>query len=184
MILPLLALEFLFIGLFSVGGGMAIVPFLHSLGLRSAWFTLEELSSIVAISELTPGPIGVNMSTYVGYLTAGVPGAILAPLALSFPAFVIILLVSKFMNRWHDNPTVRGVFYGLRPASAGLIAAVLLSVSLHTFFPEAAFLNWKALLLFALLLPCFFLPKLKKIPLPVFFLLSAAAGIAFQLGGA
>ncbi len=180
MIFLLLLAEFFFIGLFSIGGGMATVPFLHSLSVRHHWFTLDELSSIIAVSELTPGPIGVNMATYAGYLSAGIPGAILAPLALSLPAFVIILLLAKLMNRWSGSPLVKALFYGLRPASTGLIASVLLSLILATLFPAALF-QWKSLLLFALLLLFFFLPPAKKVPLPLFFLAAGAAGYLFQL---
>ena len=119
MIVLLLRLywEFLLIGMFSMGGGMATVPFLFDLSQRTAWFSTADLTTMIAISEATPGPIGVNMATYVGYITAGLPGGIVAPLGLTTPAFIIILLVSKIMNTLWQNPKVQGLFYALRPAS-------------------------------------------------------------------
>ena len=130
MIVLLLRLywEFLLIGMFSMGGGMATVPFLFDLSQRTAWFSTADLTTMIAISEATPGPIGVNMATYVGYITAGLPGGIVAPLGLTTPAFIIILLVSKIMNTLWQNPKVQGLFYALRPASVGLIAAAAFSV--------------------------------------------------------
>ena len=136
MIVLLLRLywEFLLIGMFSMGGGMATVPFLFDLSQRTAWFSTADLTTMIAISEATPGPIGVNMATYVGYITAGLPGGIVAPLGLTTPAFIIILLVSKIMNTLWQNPKVQGLFYALRPASVGLIAAAAFSVCAVSLF--------------------------------------------------
>ena len=114
--------------MFSMGGGMATVPFLFDLSQRTAWFSTADLTTMIAISQATPGPIGVNMATYVGYITAGLPGGIVAPLGLTTPAFLIILLVSRIMNTLWQNPKVQGLFYALRPASVGLIAAAAFSV--------------------------------------------------------
>ena len=94
MILLQLYWEFFLVGLFSMGGGMATVPFLFDLSERTGWFTSADLITMIAISEATPGPIGVNMATYVGYVSAGVPGSIIAPIGLATPAVVIILPVS------------------------------------------------------------------------------------------
>lgn len=178
-----LVAEFFFIGLFSIGGGLATVPFLVSLSNRSGWFTLTELSNIIAISEATPGPIGVNMATYVGYNVGGVLGAALASLALTLPAFLIILLLSKLLTRLRGKPLFEAVFAALRPASIGLIAAVLLRLCATSFFPagEGLFSEWKAFLLFLLLSIALFLPKIKKLPIPVFLLFSALCGILLQL---
>lgn len=101
---------------------MATVPFLFDLSARTGWFTTADLTTMIAISEATPGPIGVNMATYVGYVSAGIPGSIIAPLGLVTPAVIIILLVSKILNTLWQNPKVKGLFYALRPASVGLIA--------------------------------------------------------------
>ena len=121
MIVLLLRLywEFLLIGMFSMGGGMATVPFLFDLSQRTAWFSTADLTTMIAISEATPGPIGVNMATYVGYITAGLPGGIVAPLGLTTPPFIIILLVSKIMNTLWQNPKVQGPAPGLRGPHRG-----------------------------------------------------------------
>lgn len=125
MIVLLLRLywEFFLVGLFSMGGGMATVPFLFDLSARTGWFTTADLTTMIAISEATPGPIGVNMATYVGYVSAGIPGSIIAPLGLVTPAVIIILLVSKILNTLWQNPKVKGLFTPCAPASVGLIGA-------------------------------------------------------------
>ena len=136
MIVLLLRLywEFFLVGLFSMGGGMATVPFLFDLSARTGWFTTADLTTMIAISEATPGPIGVNMATYVGYVSAGIPGSIIAPLGLVTPAVIIILLVSKILNTLWQNPKVKGLFYALRPASVGLIGAAAFSVCAVSLF--------------------------------------------------
>ena len=98
MILLHLYAAFFLVGLFSMGGGMATVPFLFDLSARTGWFSGADLANMIAISEATPGPIGINMATYVGYATAGVPGGIIAPLGLVTPAFLIILVVAKLLS--------------------------------------------------------------------------------------
>ena len=104
MILLRLYWEFLLVGMFSMGGGMATVPFLFNLSARTGWFTTADLTTMIAISEATPGPIGINMATYVGYVSAGVPGSVIAPLGLVTPAVIIILLVSKILNTLWQSP--------------------------------------------------------------------------------
>ena len=183
LILLTLCGEFFVIGLFSVGGGMATVPFLLSLSQRRGWYSSEDLSNIIAISEATPGPIGVNMATYVGYLTSGFPGALLATLALTLPAFLIILLLANVLQKHREHQVVKSLFYGLRPASAGFIAAAFLSLSLATFFTlgSAFAVNWKALALFAALILCLSLPQTKKLPIPLLLLFAALAGLLLKL---
>lgn len=151
--------EFFKTGLFAVGGGMATIPFLYDISTATGWFTHNDLANMIAVSESTPGPIGVNMATYVGFITgmdiAGVPtgilGAVVATLGLVAPAVVIILLVAMVLNSFRNNKFVDAAFYGLRPASSGLIAAAGLSVAVSNLLPAgltalAAF-NWKGLLL-------------------------------------
>lgn len=175
--------EFFVIGLFSVGGGMATVPFLMSLSERSGWFSLQDLTSMIAISEATPGPIGINMATYVGYHVSGFLGAVIAPVALTIPAFLIILLLAKILARLRGNPRFEAIFAAVRPASIGLIAAVLLQLSITTFFPQASgSVQWKSILLFLVIAGALFTPKVKRLPIPVFLLFSALCGILFQLG--
>lgn len=121
MIYLILAYEFFKIGLFSIGGGMATLPFLMDLTNKYDWFTVSELTNMVAISESTPGPVGINMATYAGYNAAGVPGAIVATLALTAPALIIIVLIAKFLENFSENANVKAAFYGIRPAVAALI---------------------------------------------------------------
>ena len=121
MIYLILAYEFFKIGLFSIGGGMATLPFLMDLTNKYDWFTASELTNMVAISESTPGPVGINMATYAGYNAAGIPGAIVATLALTAPALIIIVLIAKFLENFSENKNVKAAFYGIRPAVAALI---------------------------------------------------------------
>ncbi len=121
MIYLILAYEFFKIGLFSIGGGMATLPFLMDLTDKYDWFTISELTNMVAISESTPGPVGINMATYAGYNAAGVAGAIVATLALTAPAWIIIILIAKFLENFSENKHVKAAFYGIRPAVAALI---------------------------------------------------------------
>lgn len=100
---------------------MATLPFLMDLTNKYDWFTASELTNMVAISESTPGPVGINMATYAGYNAAGVPGAIVATLALIAPALIIIVLIAKFLENFSENKNVKAAFYGIRPAVAALI---------------------------------------------------------------
>ena len=115
--------EFFQTGLFAVGGGMATLPFLYNISDRTGWFSHENLAEMIAVSESTPGPIGVNMATYSGYVTAGIPGAIISTSGLITPSIIIILLIAAFLKAFHDNKYVLGAFYWLRPASAAMITA-------------------------------------------------------------
>ncbi|WP_244833808.1 chromate transporter [Clostridium sp. BJN0001] len=128
MIYLLLFINFFETGLFSVGGGLATLPFLIEIGEKTNWFTSADISNLIAISESTPGPLGVNMSTYVGYITSGVPGSIVASLSLVFPSVIIIIFVAKMLNKFKNSKIVQNAFYGLRPASTALIATALFSV--------------------------------------------------------
>lgn len=121
MIYFTLAYEFFKIGLFSIGGGMATLPFLMDLAGKYDWFTIAQVADMAAISESTPGPLGVNMATFAGYHAAGIPGALIATLALTAPALIIIILIAKFLENFSENQTVQAVFYGIRPTVAALI---------------------------------------------------------------
>ncbi len=189
MILLRLFWEFFKTGLFAVGGGMATLPFLYDISTRTGWFTHAMLADMVAVSESTPGPIGVNMATYVGYTTAGIPGAVIATLGLITPSVIIILLIARALKAFKSNPLVEAGFYGLRPCSIGLIAAACyLVIKIALFNPEvyaetgrlADLFNVKALLLAAVLLVCTrYVKKLKGLH-PIFFILaSALVGVVF-----
>ena len=129
MTLLQLMFEFFKTGLFAVGGGLATLPFLYEISDKTGWFTHSDIADMIAISESTPGAIGINMSTYAGFKTAGLPGGILATLSLAAPSVIIILIIAKFLNKFRDNPNVEGAFYGLRPASIAMITAAGLNVA-------------------------------------------------------
>lgn len=181
--------EFFKTGLFAIGGGLATVPFLTAMGEKTGWFTAGELANMIAVSESTPGPLGVNMATYVGFDVCGIGGAVLATLGLITPSIIIIILIAGFLQKFRENKYVNYVFYGLRPASTGLIAAScwsVIAISILTIQPadESTFsilLNWKLALLAVVVYICTNHEKLKKIHPIVWIALSAAAGILFQL---
>ena len=189
MILLRLFWEVFKTGLFAVGGGMATLPFLYDMSARTGWFTQARLADMIAVSESTPGPIGVNMATYVGFETAGIPGAVVATLGLICPSIIIIILIARVLKQFRESKTVDAVFYGLRPCSIALIAAAGLLVARVTFlnqdapaagFNPAELLRWKELLLAAVLLVLTrFVEPLKKLHPVVFIAISAAVGILF-----
>ena len=182
--------EFFKTGLFSVGGGMATLPFLYRMAETTGWFTAAELADMVAVSESTPGPIGVNMATYVGFTAGGVPGSAIATLGLITPSIILILLIARVLERFRQNRYVDAAFYALRPCSIGLIgAAGLLVVKIAMFHTDlyaetqnfTDLLNFKALLLAAvLLIATRYVKPLKKLHPAVFIAFSAAAGILLQ----
>ena len=193
MILLQLFWEFFKTGLFAVGGGMATLPFLYDMSTRTGWFTQAKLADMIAVSESTPGPIGVNMATYVGFETAGIPGAVIATMGLICPSIIIVLLIARVLKQFRSNKTVDAAFYGLRPCSIALIAAAGLLVARITFLnPEALQLedkmaaffglfNWKAVVLAAgLLVATRGVKPLKKMHPIVFIAVSAAVGILFS----
>lgn len=181
--------EFFKTGLFAVGGGLATLPFLSQMADKTGWFTQGQLMDMVAVSESTPGPIGINTATYVGFTTSGVPGALAATLGLVSPSILIILVIASFLKAFRSNRFVEGVFRCLRPASTGLIAASGLSVAAITFYTAApegllAGIQWKAVVLAAVLvLATRVIPRTKKLHPVVWIALSALAGIVFSFAG-
>ena len=188
--------EFFKTGLFAVGGGMATIPFLYNMADATGWFTRMDVDNMIAVGESTPGPIGVNMATYVGYLTGmsegGLPfallGAVVATLGLITPSIIIILIIASFLKSFRNNRYVESAFYGLRPASTGLIAAAGLSVAMaNLFYMESAaiskwsdifnpaLVNWKAWALAAVLWVLTNRVKQTKKLHPIMFILAAAA---------
>ena len=178
--------EFMKTGLFSVGGGLATLPFLYEMSDKTGWFTHADIADMIAVSESTPGAIGINMSTYAGFKTAGVVGGICASLALAFPSVVIILIIARFLNRFRNNKLVEGAFYGLRPASIAMITVAGLNVAKVALVNLDAFAQtgnvgdlfiWKAILLGAAI----FIAQKKLKWSPVLFIaISAAVGILFR----
>lgn len=120
--------EFLQIGLFAVGGGMATLPFLQRLSVETGWFDSRLITDMVAVSESTPGPIGINMATYVGYNVGGFWGGFIATMGIITPSIILVILFSKFLSKLTGNKYLDYAFYGMRPAVTGLIAAAAVSV--------------------------------------------------------
>ncbi len=188
MIYLLLFVEFFKIGLFTVGGGLAALPFLYQLSDKYAWFTHEDVTNMIAVSEATPGPIGINAATYVGYTVGGVPGSIVATLANILPAVVIVLVVAKVLDKFKGNFYVNGAFLGIRPAVAALITFAFWSVFKISIIDWSAFypgFHWGALIepwalvLFAVALVTLFVFKKH----PVWYILGGAiVGMIFAPG--
>ncbi len=186
--------QFFKAGLFAVGGGMATLPFLYNISDKTGWFSYGQLADMVAISESTPGPIGVNMATYVGFTTAGIPGSIIATVGLITPSIIIILIIAGFLKAFQDSKYVKSAFYGLRPASTGLIAAAGLSVVALVVLQKDLYaeshnlidlINLPNIVLMVILY--FFTARFKKtkgLHPVVFIAASAVIGIVFRFGGA
>ena len=121
MIYVLLFWEFFKIGLMAIGGGMATIPFLLNLTEKYDWYTQSELLNMIAVSESTPGPVGINMATYVGYVTGGVWGGCIATLGLVLPSIIIIILVAKYLFSQDANCFLQKMLIGVRPAVLALI---------------------------------------------------------------
>ena len=193
MTLIRLFFEFLKIGLFSVGGGMATLPFLYDMADKTGWFTYAQIADMLAVSESTPGPIGINMATYVGYTTAGIPGALAATIGTIIPGIALVLIITAILDKFRNNVYVEGAFYGLRPASVGLITAAgilvveisLMNTALYQQTGSIADLfQWKAIVLAAILLVLTRWVKKTKGLHPVYFIVfSAVVGIVFHCAG-
>ena len=184
--------EFFQTGLFAVGGGMATIPFLYDMSDKTGWFTHQDLANMIAVSESTPGPIGVNMATYVGFISgmqegnalSAVLGAVTASLGLVAPSLIVILIVAAMLKRFKDSVYVQKAFYGLRPASTGLIAAAGISVAVSNLFDlSAGSVNYKGIILAAVLwLLTNKVKQTKKFHPIVFIGFSALVGIVFSMG--
>lgn len=124
MIYLKLFLEFFHIGLFSYGGGYATLPFLYHIADVQKWYTTQQLTDMIAISSLTPGPVGVNVATFAGYTTSGVLGALVATTSVILPSFILIIIISKLLEQFKHNKYVQSVIYVLKPTGCGLLAAV------------------------------------------------------------
>ena len=176
--------EFFKTGLFAIGGGMATLPFLYDMAERTGWFTAAQIADMLAVSESTPGPIGVNIAPYVGFASAGPLGALVATLGLVTPSIIVILIVAAFLKSFRDNRYVNAAFYGLRPASTAMVASagitVVLSALLHEGAAGLAAVDWKAVALAAVLLVLTrWVKPTKKLHPIVFILASAVVGVLF-----
>ncbi len=172
--------EFFKIGLFSIGGGLATLPFLYKLAeTHPHWLTAAQIADMVAISESTPGPIGINMATYAGYHAAGLFGGLVATLGEITPSVIIIILIARFLENFDKNRYVGDAFRALRPTVVGLITFALLRLLSIVVLTEGA-LNTRASLAFAIF--ALLVLRFKKIHPLIWILLGAGAGIAFNLG--
>ena len=204
MILLRLFYEFAKVGLFAVGGGLATIPFLQHMGEVTDWFTNEQLTTMIAVSESTPGPMGVNMATYVGYHmgcstvlgpAGGILGAVIATLGLVAPSIIVILIIARFLQKFRHSRLVEAAFSGLRPASTALIVVAGLSVAISVFFlhqtgghqvgpnqyvPVYQPVNWRAVLLAAAVFVCMKWTPLKKLHPICFIAAAAVVGVIFQ----
>lgn len=198
MVFLLLFYEFFKTGMFAIGGGLATLPFLYEIADKYTWFDEGMLSDMIAISESTPGPIGVNMATYAGFnagaVVGGIPGGILgalvATVGLITPSIIVILIVAQFLKRFKESKLVQDVFYTLRPAVTGLIAcACVTTMSGSLFFPNhwayvkgltdiPSLISFPAVLLFAVLLAGIL--KLKKLHPVVFIAVAAVVGVVLR----
>lgn len=192
--------EFFKTGLFAVGGGMATIPFLKDIGEKTGWYTYADLMNMLAVSESTPGPIGINMATYVGFTAGGPLGALIATLGEVTPSIIVILIVAALLKSFRDNKYVNHAFYGLRPASTGLIGAACIAVMLEVLtsvdvfsegivnvfqLGEGSLLHLPKLALATLLLVLTnWVKPIKNWHPIVFIALSAVVGIAFGFSGA
>lgn len=193
MLLFRLYYEFFKTGIFAIGGGLATIPFLQRMADTTGWFTRNQLADMIAVSESTPGPVGINMATYVGFTTGGIPGAIIATIGLITPSIIIILAIAAFLKNFRDNKYIMSAFYGLRPASTGLIAASGLSVAvlalLHTdLFAKSKLMgdlfNLKAIGLgIVIFLMTTVFKKTKGLHPIVFIILSAIIGVSLHFAG-
>ena len=184
MVFWYLFIEFFQIGLFAIGGGPATIPFLMELATRYPWYKVEDVASMLAVSESTPGPIGINMATYAGYNAAGFFGGITATLSLVLPSLIVIILIAKLLNNFSKNPFVKSSFALIRPAVTGLIAVAVWGIWRTTLFNGADGQFTFPVVLFIVCLAYAALMNVKKLKKlhPAFWLLCGALmGIIFKL---
>lgn len=175
-----LFLIFFKIGAFTFGGGYAMLPLIQQEVLSQGWMDLEQLVNFVAVSESTPGPLAVNLSTYIGAETGGLLGSFCATVGVVLPSFVIILLVAKFYQAFQTNTLVKGCMNGLRPTVVGMIGASLLSVGASAFPAAGGVMQW---VLAAVLLAAILAAHWKKVHPILLIVGSAVVGIAAGYAG-
>ena len=169
MILLLLSLEFFKIGMFSFGGGYATIPFLYHIAQEYGWYTFDELTQMVAVASITPGPVGINVATYAGLKTAGVVGSLFATISEMIPSLILVLIVSKLLRKFSDNFYVKSIITTLKPISC----ALLTSVAIGLVKPSLG--DLKGMILLAVLLLMSW--KSKKDPL-FYIIIAALTGVA------
>lgn len=176
--------EFFKIGLFAVGGGPATLPYLMELSDKTGWFSMEELTNMIAVSESTPGPLGINMATYVGFETMGIFGGLIATLGLVTPSLIIICLIAAFFSKFNSNRIVQSAFSAIRPAVTAIIAVAVLGICRVTLFTAFDLSSctvepiWQSGIFALIVLGLLQFKKLKKIHPFLWFVIGAIVGIA------
>lgn len=180
MIYLRLFLTFLKIGAFTFGGGYAMLPLMQQEVLNNNWMSEEDLLNFIAVAESTPGPVAINMATFIGVEKGGILGAVCATLGVVMPSFIVIMLVARFYSKYKNSFVVKGCLTGLRPVVVGLIASAIISLGMGVFFPAGISLAafdysfFCSLAIFALVVFLAF----KKVSPILLILISAALGIA------
>ena len=181
--------EFFKTGLFSIGGGLATLPFLRDISQKFHWFTLDDLANMLAVSESTPGPIGVNMATFTGFNTAYILGAIVASLAIVTPSVITICIIAKFLEKYRRSNIVNTVFYTIKPASAAIVTVAVINLfttaiinanAIETGAPISQIISFPTFAVFAVAFIAVLLFSKKLHPI-AFIALGAVAGIIFKL---
>lgn len=161
MVYLLLFLQFAKVGLLGFGGGLAMLPMIYQTALTFGAMSKGEFSNLVAISQMTPGPLAVNAATYVGYNTAGVFGAVVATLGEATPSFILISLVVSLLTRFRESPLVEGAFQGIRPVTAGLVGSAFVMVG------ESVFTSFNPVPIIICAVTVFMVGKLKWSPITI-----------------
>lgn len=184
-----LFLEFFKIGLFAIGGGPATIPFLSDLANSDyGWFTQSQLLDMIAISESTPGPLGVNMATYAGYnagygeygLLGGILGGVVATAGLVVPSIIVIIIIAGFLKAFSENKYVKATFYGIRPIVTSLVMFAVYGIVAQTYYQNGHF-AWQVIALSLVAFALMFIKKLKKLHPAFWLVVGAAAGVIFKL---
>ena len=183
-----LLVNFFKIGLFSVGGGLATLPFILEIADLSSmngngWLTREMVGNMLAVAQSLPGPIGANLSAYTGFRYAGIPGAYMAALGLTIPSIIIIIIIAKMLQAFKESTIAKNLFAGFRPAAAGLLSAAAFGAITLSLWNSAAsqwyeFIRWKETLIFAAIF--FLVFKFKKHPI-VYIAAAGAIGVILKL---
>lgn len=186
MIYIIIFLEFFKVGLFALGGGLAALPFLQQLIIKYGWITSEELLNMIAVSESTPGAIGINTATFIGFNTTGILGAVTATAGLAAPSLIIIVIIAHYFQKFNENPMVKSAFSGIRPAVAGLIASAAFELSrgeifaFENFHLNSEILSYIDLKAFSLFIIVFIaVRKYQKHPI-IYITAAALIGIIFK----
>lgn len=128
----LLFIEYTKIGILAIGGGYAAIPFLFHLQNQYNWFTIDELTNMIAVSNITPGPVGINVATYTGYKTAGILGSLIATTAIVLAPFIMTIIITKLFSKFQCNKNIQNIFLGLRPAACALLFFIAIKLLIQT----------------------------------------------------